>query len=119
MRVPQLIEQARARRDGTATGEVELPMPGVPAGAASPSGAAQASLTGGAALFQANCASCHGPQGGGGVGPRLAGNRNAGRPANVESLIRFGRGMMPGFTGRLNDEQIETLRDWVVATFAP
>lgn len=118
-RVPQLIEQARARRDGTATGEVELPIPGAPAGAASPSDAAGASPTGGAALFQANCAVCHGPRGGGGVGPRLAGNGNAGRPANVESLIRFGRGMMPGFTGRLDDEQIETLRDWVVAAFGP
>lgn len=122
-RVPQLIEQAQARRDGTATGEVDLPMPGAPSASASPAdtpGAAPpADGSDGAALFQANCAVCHGPQGGGGSGPRLVGNANAGRPDNVESLIRFGRGMMPGFTGRLDDEQIETLRGWVVDTFAP
>ncbi len=103
-RVPALIERARALRDGD-PGAVDAE--------------AMRTINDGEGLFQANCASCHGAQGAGGAGPRLAGNPAAGRPANVESLIRFGRGMMPGFAATLDDEQVETLRDWVVATFGP
>ena len=127
-RVPQLIEQARAFRDGTAeagAGDVALPGTPDPAATSAPPGtpgggdATVQASTDGASLYRQYCASCHGPDGGGGVGPRLAGNRNAGRPANVESLIRFGRGTMPGFAGQLSDAQVETLRDWVVASFGP
>jgi mono/diheme cytochrome c family protein len=127
-RVPQLIEQARALRDGTAeAGAADVALPGTAAGGAAgaapgmpPGGEAtvQASADG-AALYQQYCAACHGPNGGGGSGPRLAGNRNAGRPGNVESLIRVGRGTMPGFAGQLSDAQVETLRDWVVASYGP
>ena len=103
-RVPNLIERARALRDGDPNAVDAETM---------------RTISDGPALYQANCASCHGAQGGGGAGPRLAGNPASGRPANVESLIRFGRGMMPGFAATLDDEQVETLRDWVVASFGP
>jgi len=126
-RVPQLIEQARALRDGTAdAGAADVALPGMPdpAGAAPPGMPAGGDATvqasaDGEGLYRQYCAACHGPSGGGGTGPRLAGNRNAGRPGNVENLIRFGRGTMPGFAGQLSDAQVEALRDWVVASFGP
>jgi len=106
-RVPQLIERARALQAG-------LPDPGL-----APVGDDVQALASGPELFQASCAVCHGPQGRGGSGPPLAGNPAAGRPANVADLIRFGRGLMPGFQAQLSPEQILTLRDWVVDTFGP
>lgn len=129
-RVPQLIDQARARRDGLVGPEAEVALPGAAEGGAAAGlddggpGAgsaveAPAEGEGGAALYQAHCASCHGPDGGGGSGPRLAGNRNAGRPANVDDVIRFGRGMMPGFRALLDDDEISLLRDYVVERFGP
>ncbi|MDZ7799374.1 MAG: c-type cytochrome [Trueperaceae bacterium] len=132
-RVPGLIERARALRDGDAArADVSLPRPGVPGAGGAPSPAPEAGPGNGedlgpraegeprgARLFAENCAECHGQDGGGGIGPRLSGNRNAGRPANVESLIRFGRGTMPGFAASLSEGEIEVLRDYVVATFGP
>lgn len=106
-RVPQLIERAQAM----AAGEAD---PGL-----APVGENVSAIADGAALYQAACAGCHGVQGGGGSGPTLAGNPASGRPANVEDLIRYGRGLMPGFQAQLDDAQITTLRDWLVATFAP
>ena len=53
-----------------------------PDGADDAAGGAAAAL--GASVFRANCAGCHGPDGGGAVGP----------------------GIMPAFGGRLSDEQI-------------
>lgn len=106
-RVPQLIERARAVQAGE-------PDPGL-----APVGDDTQLISDGPALYQAACASCHGVQGGGGSGPALAGNPATGRPANVEDLIRYGRGLMPGFQAQFDDAQITTLRDWVVTTFAP
>jgi mono/diheme cytochrome c family protein len=106
-RVPQLIERARAIQAGE-------PDPGL-----APVGGDVQTVASGPELYQAACASCHGAQGGGGSGPALAGNPSVGRVANVEDLIRYGRGLMPGFQAQLDEEQITTLRDWVVATFAP
>lgn len=106
-RVPQLIERAQAMEAGEAD-------PGL-----APVGENVQAIDDGASLYQAACAGCHGVQGGGGSGPALAGNPASGRPANVEDLIRYGRGLMPGFQAQLDDEQIILLRDWVVATFGP
>jgi len=106
-RVPQLIERAQAIQAGE-------PDPGL-----APVGADVQAVASGPELYQAACASCHGVQGGGGSGPALAGNPSVARVANVEDLIRYGRGLMPGFQAQLDEDQITTLRDWVVATFAP
>lgn len=106
-RIPQLIERAQAMQAGQ-------PDPGL-----APVGDDVQAISDGAALYQAACAGCHGVQGGGGNGPALAGNPASGRAANVEDLIRYGRGLMPGFQAQFDDTQITTLRDWVVATFAP
>lgn len=73
----------------------------------------------GAALFAANCSACHGPSGGGGSGPRLAGNPRAGDAGLVASTVRFGRGRMPGFGSLLTEEQIERLVAYVGTLGAP
>src|SRR5713101_8885625 len=62
----------------------------------------------GAQLFSANCASCHGADGGGGIGPRLAGKVTKDFP-DIKKQIAFvkrGKGSMPSFAGDLTDEQI-------------
>ena len=92
-RVPDLLASARARLEGgSATGEQ---------------------------LYAAHCATCHGATGQGGSAPPLAGNRNAERQANVLEIIRFGRGLMPGFGPTLGDDEIERVADFVVTTLAP
>ncbi|MFN2321440.1 MAG: c-type cytochrome [Trueperaceae bacterium] len=67
----------------------------------------------GATLYAANCALCHGSAGQGGVGPRLTGNARAGNEANVLSVIRYGRGAMPGFGATLAEPEIDVLVRWV------
>jgi mono/diheme cytochrome c family protein len=56
---------------------------------------------------------CHGSTGQGGAGPRLTGNARAGNEANVRSVVRFGRGVMPGFGATLTEPEIEVLVRWV------
>jgi mono/diheme cytochrome c family protein len=68
-----------------------------------------AAATTGKDVFTANCARCHGPEGEGGVGPRLAGTVVVEYP-DVEdqaAVVRDGRGGMPSFRDRLTPEQID------------
>jgi mono/diheme cytochrome c family protein len=53
------------------------------------------------------CAACHGLQGGGGVGPPLAGNTNLENTQLVIPTILYGRGLMPGFSLHSNIEIAE------------
>jgi mono/diheme cytochrome c family protein len=65
--------------------------------------------TPGAKIFAASCASCHGADGGGGIGPRLAGCAAQKRFPNVDDQIMFvseGNGAMPAFGGRLSPTEI-------------
>lgn len=110
-RVPGLISEAEARLAGEQPAEVQLEMP-VQA-LAGPSDPHEQ----GRQLFTANCASCHAPGGTGGSGPALVGNPRAANAANVSSLIRFGRGLMPGFNATLSAEEIQLLVDFVTAEF--
>lgn len=73
----------------------------------------------GAALFAANCATCHGPSGGGGAGPRLAGNPRVRDGSMVESTVRFGRGVMPGFGSLLDDDDVDRLVAFVGSLAGP
>ena len=121
-RVPQLL----ARAEALAAGE---PDPGMGAVADAPAATADGGAAGGdeaamqisdgPGLYAAHCAQCHGARGQGGSGPRLTGNPSVARVANVENLIRYGRGLMPGYQATLSEAQILTLRDWTVDTFAP
>ena len=66
----------------------------------------------GAAVFADNCAGCHGADGGGGVGPALAGGavvESLPDEADQVAVIAGGRGGMPAFGGRLSDEEIQAV----------
>lgn len=68
-------------------------------------------LAEGQQLYLANCASCHGRGGGGGLGPKLAGVV-ATRYPNIDdqkALILNGRGSMPAFKTRFTPEQLEAV----------
>ncbi len=81
---------------------------------------------GGAALYQAHCAACHGPGGEGvpGVFPPLKGNPHVQDPAYVAKVIREGKsgpltvggttynGQMPPFA-QLSEEEVEALARYV------
>jgi mono/diheme cytochrome c family protein len=67
-----------------------------------------ASKAPGATIFAANCATCHGNAGQGGVGPVLAGKVVTDFPDEADQIkvVTNGRGGMPAFGGDLTDEQI-------------
>lgn len=59
-------------------------------------------------IFATYCASCHF----GGIGPSLI-NRNLSRN-KIETTVRHGEGMMPGFgTGSISDDDLSQLVDYV------
>lgn len=68
----------------------------------------------GAELFTTNCASCHGADGGGGLGPKLAGEVTKNFP-DIEEQIAFvaeGKGTMPAFGGDLSEEQLRQVVEY-------
>ncbi|MDY7116371.1 cytochrome D1 domain-containing protein [Halomonas sp. SSL-5] len=68
------------------------------------------------ALYQAQCASCHGEERLGGIGPALLpGNLSRLKPAAAEAVIRDGRAasQMPGFGEQLDDDQVTSLAEWI------
>lgn len=62
---------------------------------------------------QAGCSSCHGGDGGGNQGPALAGNEQLQAADYVAGMILHGRGGMPGFGGRLSDEEIASVGTYI------
>ncbi|HEX7003799.1 MAG TPA: c-type cytochrome, partial [Trueperaceae bacterium] len=60
-------------------------------------------------LYRRSCAMCHGPQGGGGVGPPLAGNSTLQNVDFVLERILHGTSVMPAFADRLAPEQIAAI----------
>jgi len=80
----------------------------LPAGA----DAANPTLLAGRKLFAANCASCHGLQGQGNVGPAFTGGKLVRDYPNAEDQVAFvsmGKGIMPAFSGILSHAQIESV----------
>ena len=78
-------------------------------------GGAPAAGSVGAQLFSANCASCHGVTGGGGVGPQLSGGAVLHDFPNEADQITFvanGRGIMPGFATSLTPAQLKAVVDY-------
>ncbi|MDI5891196.1 nitrite reductase [Halomonas rhizosphaerae] len=68
------------------------------------------------ALYQAQCAACHGEERLGGIGPALLpGNLSRLKPQAAEAVIRDGRpaSQMPGFGGQLDDGQVRSLAEWI------
>jgi mono/diheme cytochrome c family protein len=68
-------------------------------------------LAQGQQIYKANCATCHGQAGGGGIGPKLAGLVEKRYPdiADQEAVIINGRSSMPKFGNRLSAEEINAV----------
>lgn len=69
-------------------------------------------LVTGRAIYGASCASCHGADGGGGVGSRLQGAALAETYPDIEDqidLVLNGRERMPAFIGRLDRDQVRAV----------
>jgi len=68
----------------------------------------------GAVLYRASCATCHGQDGEGGVGPTLAGEVVASFPdaADEIAVVTDGRGGMPPFGGRLSKDEIAQIVEY-------
>jgi cytochrome c oxidase subunit II len=59
------------------------------------------------------CAKCHGLNGEGGVGPRVAGSPTLTDEADLGNLVRNGRGAMPAVGAGWTDEQVQALVDYL------
>jgi mono/diheme cytochrome c family protein len=69
----------------------------------------------GADVYAASCASCHGPDGGGGVGPALGGGAVVDSypdEADQVAVITDGRGGMPAFGDALSAEEIQAVTSY-------
>ncbi|MGH3072301.1 MAG: cytochrome c oxidase subunit II [Gaiellaceae bacterium] len=63
--------------------------------------------------FAGACATCHGIDGEGDIGPRLAGNPLIGDARAVEQVVRGGRNEMPPVGGDWDDRQMRALTDYL------
>ncbi len=84
------------------------------ASAPEPTGAAanDPRVVSGRSVYTANCARCHGVDGGGGVGPSFQDGVLLRKFATVEDQIKFvgqGRGIMPAFGGSLSKAKIDAV----------
>jgi mono/diheme cytochrome c family protein len=59
------------------------------------------------------CVKCHGAQGEGGIGPRVAGSPFLADRDALENLVRNGRGRMPAVGSQWSDEQIDALHAYL------
>ncbi len=64
-------------------------------------------------LWAGVCAKCHGPNGEGGIGPRLAGSATLADAAAVEDIVRNGRNAMPAVGSGWSDEQMDALTTYL------
>ena len=73
-------------------------------------GGSSAAASPGAAVFAANCARCHGSDGGGAIGPQLSDGKVAHdfpNAADEVQVVTRGRAGMPAFGGTLSPTEIE------------
>jgi cytochrome c oxidase subunit 2 len=59
------------------------------------------------------CAKCHGPNGEGGIGPRIAGSPTLTDEAALAALVRNGKGAMPAVGAGWTDEQVAALASYL------
>ena len=69
-------------------------------------------------VYGGNCAACHGADGGGGSGPRLAGVQDYTDPEVVVRQVREGGGGMPSFGDRLSEQELADVSAFVVRELA-
>jgi mono/diheme cytochrome c family protein len=81
-----------------------------------PAGSGRAASSGpGYDVYLGNCARCHGQDGQGGVGPKLAGGavvKAFPNPADQIRLVEDGEGTMPSFKGDLSPTEIQEVVDY-------
>ena len=68
-----------------------------------------------AGLYAANCASCHGPDGGGGLAPQLSDGKAAERFPDIADEIEIvtrGKVAMPAFGGSLSAREIRRVVEY-------
>jgi cytochrome c551 len=99
--------QASPSPGGTTGGGQASPSPGAAAG-----GAATGDVQ---AVFKQNCISCHGVNLEGGVGPNLQKVGTKYSKDQIVGIITNGRGAMPSFKGKISDNEIGALADWLAA----
>lgn len=66
-----------------------------------------------------NCSGCHGIEGQGGAGNRLSGNDSLLDNDYVVTIIRNGRGLMPGYDATMSDETIANIADYLSEVIYP
>ena len=76
-------------------------------------------LTGGKAIFDANCAACHAQDGGGGVGPNLTDEYwlHGGSINDVFAIVKYGvveKGMVP-WEDQLSPEEIQQVSSYILS----
>src|SRR5712692_7354351 len=79
-----------------------------------PGGGGAAKSGPGYSIYVANCARCHGTDGEGGQGPKLAGTVTKDFP-DIEqqiTLVEEGRGGMPSFKGKLSADEIRQVVEY-------
>jgi cytochrome c oxidase subunit II len=64
-------------------------------------------------LWEGTCAKCHGLDGEGGYGPRIAGSELLQDPEAIEKLLLEGRGNMPPVGRDWDDEEMQALTDYL------
>jgi mono/diheme cytochrome c family protein len=74
-----------------------------------------AAVVNGAAIFDQQCARCHGDKGEGGVGPKLNGGSVTRRFATADAelvIVKGGEGGMPAFGNRLSPDELKAVVDF-------
>jgi mono/diheme cytochrome c family protein len=69
----------------------------------------------GAEVFSSRCASCHGSDGGGGIGPRLSGGAVVEAYPEIAdeiAVVTEGKGQMPAFGDRLTPAEVEQVVEY-------
>jgi mono/diheme cytochrome c family protein len=64
-------------------------------------------------FMQSGCFACHGQLGYGGAGPRFRGDKLLSADQYVVGQILLGRGIMPSFADRLNDDEIAAVATYI------
>ena len=69
--------------------------------------------TGGETYMRAGCFACHGEMGYGGAGPRFRNDKLLAADDYVVGQILLGRGIMPSFAHKLDDQQIAAVATYI------
>jgi mono/diheme cytochrome c family protein len=74
-----------------------------------------AAAVNGAAIFDRQCARCHGDKGQGGIGPKLNGGSVTQRFATADAelvIVKGGEGGMPAFENQLSPDELRAVVDF-------